>query len=347
MLSRGRFWTYFWRASWLGTTLGIVCLCLASCGPGEDQGISPSDSPVVSGARSTSVDRLPESRTLSREKNAQVVSLERPRIVAFGDSLTAGLGVSRDDSYPAQLQERLDEAGYHYRVINAGVSGDTTAGGLRRLDWVLKSRPDIVILELGANDGLRGHSLDETYMNLEQIIRRLQSQQVTILLTGMMIPPNYGLDYTSQFAAMYEQLAEKFDVPLMPFFLEDVAARRELNQADGLHPTGEGYRIIVNNLLPLLMPLLEAGNEANLKPVSRSTSKKLLLELSNSGGIFSLDSRAHEGALICIWRNESRKDLGLFKENIVHAIGQYHRDKEIIHGGDTFIPPTWCVGKSW
>ena len=263
MLLRFRFWTFSGRGSWLLIAMAIACLCLTGCGPGEDQGITPSDSPVISGGRSANGDRLSESRTIPREKIAQVASLERPRIVAFGDSLTAGLGVSPDDSYPAQLQERLDQAGYHYRVINAGVSGDTTAGGLRRLDWVLKSRPDIVILELGANDGLRGHPLDETYANLEQIVRRLQSQEVTILLTGMKIPPNYGLDYTSQFAAMYERLAEKFDVPLMPFFLEDVAARRALNQADGLHPTGEGYRIVVNNLLPLLVPLLDTGEDAN------------------------------------------------------------------------------------
>ena len=244
--------------------MAIACLCVPGCGPGDDQGISASDSPVISGGRSTNGAQPPVTRTPPRGENVQVSQLERPRIVAFGDSLTAGYGVSPDDSYPAQLQERLDEAGYDYRVINAGVSGDTTAGGVRRLNWVLKSDPDIVILELGANDGLRGHSLDETYANLERIIHHLQSQKVTVLLTGMMIPPNYGLDYTSKFAAMYEQLAEKFDVPLMPFFLKDVAARRELNQADGLHPTGEGYRIIVNNLLPVLVPLLEVRQEAKL-----------------------------------------------------------------------------------
>jgi acyl-CoA thioesterase-1 len=184
-----------------------------------------------------------------------------PRIVAFGDSLTAGYGLSSDESYPALLQERLIEANYHYKVINAGVSGDTTAGGLRRLDWVLKSRPTIVILELGGNDGLRGHPLDDTYANLEKIIQRLKAEGVAILLAGMKIPPNYGEAYTSEFSMMYEKLAKKYDVTLMPFFLEDVAARPTLTQADGIHPTAEGYQIIVANLLESLAPLLEAKAE--------------------------------------------------------------------------------------
>ena len=181
-----------------------------------------------------------------------------PRIVAFGDSLTAGYGLSSDQSYPALLQNRLIEANYHYKVINAGVSGDTTAGGLRRVDWVLKSRPTIVILELGGNDGLRGQPLKDTYANLEKIIQRLKAEGVTILLVGMKIPPNYGEAYTSEFSSMYGKFAKKYDVELMPFFLEDVATRPGLTQADGIHPTAEGYRIIVDNLLESLLPLLEA-----------------------------------------------------------------------------------------
>ena len=264
MLWRHQYWTVFKRSTWLGATIALACLCVVGCGLEEDQGLSSSDSPVISGGSSTNGDRPPGSRTASRETKAQAANIERPRIVAFGDSLTAGAGVSADDSYPAQLQKRLDVAGYDYRVINAGVSGDTTAGGLRRLNWVLRSRPDIVILELGANDGLRGHRIEDTYANLEQIIQRLKSESVTVLLAGMKIPPNYGLAYTSQFAAMYEQLAKQFDVPLMPFFLKDVAARRDLNQADGLHPTGEGYGIIVDNLLGVLVPLLNMRHEAEL-----------------------------------------------------------------------------------
>src|SRR5262245_4557806 len=131
---------------------------------------------------------------------------DRPLIVALGDSVTAGLGVAEEDSYPAQLQRRLDRDGFHYRVINAGVSRDTTAGGLRRINWVLKSKPQIVILELGANDGLRGLSLRETKANLERIIQQCRSGSATVILAGMKLPPNYGAEYTNHFESMYPAL---------------------------------------------------------------------------------------------------------------------------------------------
>jgi len=172
--------------------------------------------------------------------------------VAFGDSLTAGLGVSAEETYPARLQGKLDAKGYHYSVINAGVSGDTTAGGVRRVEWILKSRPWVVILELGANDGLRGIDPDETRANLERIIQRLQTAGVRVVLAGMKLPPNYGRDHTGRFEAIYPELARKYHLVLIPFFLEGVAAERGLNQADGIHPTGAGYQIIVDQLLPLL-----------------------------------------------------------------------------------------------
>jgi len=181
----------------------------------------------------------------------------RPRIVAFGDSLTAGLGVSADESYPAQLQRRLDHLGYRYRVINAGVSGDTTAGGVRRVPWVLSSKPDLVILELGGNDGLRGLSLEQTKSNLSEIIRRLQQTGVTVILAGMKLPPNYGPEYITGFEAIYPALAKQYRLPLIPFFLEGVAASSTLNQADGIHPTKEGYRMIVEQILKTLGPLLD------------------------------------------------------------------------------------------
>jgi acyl-CoA thioesterase-1 len=183
----------------------------------------------------------------------------RPRIVAFGDSLTAGFGVGADEAYPARLQRRLQEQGLHYRVINAGVSGDTTAGGLRRLDWVLKSRPEVVILELGANDGLRGLNLEQTKSNLERIIQRCQNASVTVVLAGMKLPPNYGADYTKGFEAMYPELARQYRLTLIPFFLDGVAGSAELNQADGIHPTSEGYRIIADKVLETVKPLLHAG----------------------------------------------------------------------------------------
>lgn len=182
---------------------------------------------------------------------------ERPKIVAFGDSLTAGLGVSPEESYPAQLQQGLETAGYPYRVINAGVSGETTAGALRRVEWVLKSNPSIVIVEAGGNDGLRGIDLKDTRQNLEAIIRRLKAGGVTVILAGMKLPPNYGAEYTAEFARIFPELAQAYHLPFMSFFLEGVATRASLNQADGIHPTGEGYRVIVDHLMPILEPLLE------------------------------------------------------------------------------------------
>jgi acyl-CoA thioesterase-1 len=179
-----------------------------------------------------------------------------PKIVAFGDSLTAGLGVSSDQSYPSQLQQRLNRAGYHYRVINAGVSGDTTAGGLRRVGWVLKSHPSIVIVELGANDGLRGQPLATMYSNLDAIISRLQDANTVVVLAGMKIPPNYGLDYTARFSSMFNELAQKHQITLIPFLLEGVAAQPGLNQADGIHPTAAGYEIVADTVMAVLKPLL-------------------------------------------------------------------------------------------
>ena len=187
---------------------------------------------------------------------------DRPRIVAFGDSLTAGLGVPTDDAYPAQLQRRLDEAGYQYRVINAGVSGETTAGAVRRIAWILKSNPRIVILELGGNDGLRGLSLRETRANLEQLIQRLQEASVTVVLAGMRLPPNYGAEYASGFEAIYPALAGKYRLSLIPFFLEGVAGSVRLNQADGIHPTGEGYKTVVGNVFRTVRPLLDQPGES-------------------------------------------------------------------------------------
>jgi acyl-CoA thioesterase-1 len=180
----------------------------------------------------------------------------RPRIVAFGDSLTAGLGVQVGESYPAQLQRRLDDLKYPYRVINAGVSGDTTAGGLRRVPWILKNEPELVILELGANDGLRGLSVDQTKSNLRQIVKQLKEAGAAVVLAGMKLPPNYGEDYTTRFEAIYPALAQEYHLPLIPFFLEGVGGASSLNQADGIHPTKEGYEIVVEQVLKVLKAVL-------------------------------------------------------------------------------------------
>jgi len=179
-------------------------------------------------------------------------------IVAFGDSLTAGLGVAADKAYPAQLAKKLNTNGYPYKVVNAGVSGETTAGGLRRIHWILKSQPDIVILALGANDGLRGLSLLEMEKNLSKIIQALQKEKIRIVLAGMKIPPNYGRRYTNGFEAIYSKLAERFDLTLIPFLLDGVAAIPTLNQADGIHPNARGYGIIVDRIWPTIKKVLTA-----------------------------------------------------------------------------------------
>jgi acyl-CoA thioesterase-1 len=151
----------------------------------------------------------------------------------------------------------LREQGLAYEVINAGVSGETSAGGLRRVEWILKSQPRLVILELGANDGLRGQPLKKTYDNLKGIIEGLQAEGVIVVLAGMRLPLNYGDDYTEEFSDLYERLAREYDVPFIPFFLEGVATHRHLNQGDGLHPNAEGYSIVVQNVWRTLQPILK------------------------------------------------------------------------------------------
>ena len=177
-------------------------------------------------------------------------------VVALGDSLTAGLGVAPDEAFPARLQARLRSEGLAYRVINAGVSGDTTAGGLRRVDWVLRSKPDVVIVALGANDGLRGQSPQSMRENLEQIVGRLQAAGARVLLVGMRLPPNYGGEYTREFEAVFPAVARKTKVSLMPFLLDGVAGVPGLNQPDGIHPTAAGQQVIADHLWPYLRPLL-------------------------------------------------------------------------------------------
>ncbi len=187
---------------------------------------------------------------------AAAPAAEERVIVAFGDSLTAGLGVDAGRTYPALLGERLKREGYDYRVINAGVSGDTTAGGLRRVDWALRLKPEIVILELGVNDALRGQKLTAVRANLDQLVSRFQAAGARVLVAGMRLPPNYGDRYAEDFHRLYGDVARARNAPLMPFFLDAVGAVAHLNQADGIHPTAEGYAIVVDRLWPYLVPLL-------------------------------------------------------------------------------------------
>ena len=179
-----------------------------------------------------------------------------PIILAFGDSLTAGYEVSVSESYPARLQEIINDQGYNYKVVNGGLSGDTTAGGVRRIRWLMKHNPSIVVVELGANDGLRGLSLKEMESNLSSIISFCQDKGARILLAGMKVPPNYGEEYSADFEKVYSRLAKRFQIPLLPFFLENVAGKQELTQTDGLHPIASGYQIVAQNVWQSLEPLL-------------------------------------------------------------------------------------------
>jgi acyl-CoA thioesterase I len=180
----------------------------------------------------------------------------RPAIVAFGDSLTAGFGADPGQSYPDFLQNDLDQRGAHYRIINAGVSGDTTTDGVERLQTVTALKPAIVIVEFGGNDGLRGLPVATTRANLDQIIVELRHSGAKIVLAGMTLPPNYGPDYIHSFEAVYKELAKKYHAALIPFLLEGVGGHADLMQRDGIHPTGEGNRIVAQNVMRTLAPLL-------------------------------------------------------------------------------------------
>ena len=184
------------------------------------------------------------------------------RLMAFGDSLTAGYGLAVDESFTVQLERALRAEGYDIEVINAGVSGDTTAGGLARLDWALADAPDLVLLELGANDGLRGLDPNDTRANLAAILDRLTAAGMPTLLAGMLAPPNLGREYGAVFDGLYPDLAETYDVPLYPFFLDGVAAEVSLNQDDGIHPNAEGVAVIVDRMLPMVIAFIESSGLA-------------------------------------------------------------------------------------
>lgn len=188
---------------------------------------------------------------------AQANDRDETVLVAFGDSLTAGLGVQPEHSFPVRLEAALEDKGHDVRVVNAGVSGDTTAAALARLDWAIPDEADAVIVELGANDALRGLDPAEARKNLDAILTRLKEKGLPVLLAGMPAPRNMGSEYAEAFDPIYADLAGKHDVGLYPFFLEGVAGEPRLNQSDGLHPNAEGVETIVANILPAVEALLE------------------------------------------------------------------------------------------
>lgn len=216
------------------TSLGRVlitalALAAAACSPAD------SAAPVPSGGATSA---SPAGESPRRDAPSPVA----PKIVILGDSLTAGLGLEPSQAFPSLLQERLHEAGMPYRVVNAGVSGDTTAGGLRRLDWSIEGDTRVLVVALGGNDGLRGLPIEETRRNLDQIITRAKARGITVVLAGMEAPPNYGRQYTDAFRQVFTDLASTHEVAFIPFLLDGVAGDPALNQRDGIHPNAEGAR---------------------------------------------------------------------------------------------------------
>src|SRR5438132_7883615 len=221
---------------WLRLVVPVALVCASACSAREEVPADHHDTPAP-----------PTSPV-------PTAAATRPRIVALGDSLTAGLGLPIGQAYPALLQERLNKDGLEYDVVNAGVSGDTSAGGLSRLDWALDGDVRVLIVALGGNDALRGLPVDQLKRNLAQIIERAQARGITVVLAGMEAPPNFGRPYLVAFHQVYPTLARQYQVALVPFLLQGVAGERALNQPDGIHPTAEGARIVADNVWPRSSP---------------------------------------------------------------------------------------------
>ena len=186
------------------------------------------------------------------------ISNDKPKIIAFGDSLTAGFGLSEKESYPYLLQKKLESEGYKYEVVNAGVSGETSLGGLERIDWVLEQENvEILILELGANDLLRGLPVDKMKENLDEIITKAKEKDIQVVFCGMLAPPNMGTEYQREYVNAFPELASKHKVAFVPFLLDNVAMQKDLNQADGIHPNAKGTIIMMENIYKELKPILE------------------------------------------------------------------------------------------
>ena len=236
-----------------------VVLALGACDRNPEPAAKPAPAPD-----SESV-AAPTASPSSTAPPAAAPNDVAPKVIFLGDSLTAGLGVSVEEAFPARVGEILAAEGHPIQVINAGVSGDISAGGASRLAWLLSQKPAVVVVELGANDGMRGQPLKDLETNLLDIVHRAQAAGTKVLILGMKVPPNYGKDYSDGFEAIYPRVAQETGAALMPFLLEGVGGVPELNQADGIHPTVEGHKIVAKNLAPYLARLLEAISASNDK----------------------------------------------------------------------------------
>jgi acyl-CoA thioesterase-1 len=237
---------------WRLVVAGTALVWAASCGSRDERADRPrpASQATADAGRSAASNPPPESKTGPPRSEA-------PRIVILGDSLTAGLGLPVEQSYPSLIQQRLNREGLAFEVVNAGVSGDTAAGGLARLDWAIEGNVRVLVVALGGNDGLRGLPPEQLKANLAQIIERAQARRLRVILAGIEAPPNYGRDYIVAFHKVYPALAREYKVAFLPFLLEGVAGSETLNQPDGIHPTAEGARIMAAHLWPVLKSVLD------------------------------------------------------------------------------------------
>jgi acyl-CoA thioesterase-1 len=231
--------------------LAVVALSLTAC---------RTDSTAKQAEQLDSSKTLPGAESPVAPPNAAPANDKRPLIVCFGDSLTAGFGTDPGETYPDYLQQDLDADGYHYRVVNEGISGNTTKDGVDRLDTILALKPTVVVVEFGGNDGLRGLRIQDSRTNLDKIVSTLKSSGTRVVLAGISLPPDYGPDYIQQFNATYALLAKKYNVPLLPFLLKDVFGVDGMMQRDRTHATAQGNKIVANNVLPFITPLLKKPN---------------------------------------------------------------------------------------
>jgi acyl-CoA thioesterase I len=239
----------------ISRTLAAAALAAVTCGCGQNG----SDTPIVGAMGSKSRPAQPAQTAQAQAASStpsQTPQSVRPRVVVLGDSLSAGLGLSPQEAFPAILQRKIDADGLKFEVMNAGVSGDTSAGGLRRLDWALDGNVQVLIVGLGANDGLRGLPVDEMRRNLSTIVERAQARHITVVLCGMEAPPNFGASYTSSFRAAFKDVAKKYDIAFVPFLLDGVAGLADLNQEDGIHPNARGAERVADTVWSTLRPLL-------------------------------------------------------------------------------------------